>query len=195
MAQRKDFGKDNVIISEKTEKRAKQFLAKDLPYPYTSVAQYEASFNTPVGAEWNSRKVHQRETMPRVIKKVSLLPDYRSCLVTSQRRLADRVGDAIIVYGGMLTMSAGRHHRARAKIILNCLKLATSWTALKWSLWLSPIGACVCHCSTSTISAATRQKLHASPTCPETKADLYILRTLHGQTSRYEILSTPIMAG
>jgi U3 small nucleolar RNA-associated protein 14 len=70
--QRKDFGRDNVIISEKTEKRAKQFLAKDLPYPYTSVAQYEASFNTPVGAEWNSRKVHQRETMPRVIKKVSL---------------------------------------------------------------------------------------------------------------------------
>lgn len=68
---RKDFGKDNVIISEKTEKKAKPFLAKDLPYPYTSVAQYEASFATPTGAEWNSRKVHQRETMPRVIKKVS----------------------------------------------------------------------------------------------------------------------------
>jgi U3 small nucleolar RNA-associated protein 14 len=68
---RKDFGNQKVIITEKKDRKAAQFLVKDLPYPYTSVAQYEASFNSPVGAEWNSRKVHQKETTPRVVKKVS----------------------------------------------------------------------------------------------------------------------------
>jgi U3 small nucleolar RNA-associated protein 14 len=70
-AARKDFGQSNVIISERSERKAKQFLPKDLPYPYTSVAQYQASLAQPVGGEWNSRTAVQRETMPRVIKKVS----------------------------------------------------------------------------------------------------------------------------
>lgn len=69
---RKDFTRSNVIISEKKDKRAHQFLVKDLPYPYTSVAQYERSFDMPLGSEWNSRGVHQRETTPRVIKKVRI---------------------------------------------------------------------------------------------------------------------------
>jgi U3 small nucleolar RNA-associated protein 14 len=60
-----------VIISERSERKAKQFLPKDLPYPYTSVAQYQASLAQPVGGEWNSRTAVQRETMPRIIKKVS----------------------------------------------------------------------------------------------------------------------------
>ena len=67
---RKDFKRTNVIINEKKDKRAHQFLVKDLPYPYTSVAQYERSFDMPLGSEWNSRTMHQRETMPRVVKKV-----------------------------------------------------------------------------------------------------------------------------
>lgn len=67
---RKDAGKTNVIITEKKDKKATNFLPKDLPYPYTSVAQYEASFANPIGGEWNSRAVHQRQTLPRVTKKV-----------------------------------------------------------------------------------------------------------------------------
>lgn len=46
-------------------------MLKDLPYPYTSAAQYEASFTAPVGADWNAIATHQRATMPRVTKKVS----------------------------------------------------------------------------------------------------------------------------
>ncbi|KAL7422121.1 hypothetical protein Q5752_002764 [Cryptotrichosporon argae] len=67
--QRADAGKANVIVSERRDKKAAQFLAKDLPYPYTSVAQYEKSFDAPVGAEWNSRAGFQRGTVPRVVKK------------------------------------------------------------------------------------------------------------------------------
>ncbi|WWC61424.1 uncharacterized protein I303_104008 [Kwoniella dejecticola CBS 10117] len=67
--QRKDFKRSNVIITEKKDKRASQFLLQDLPYPYTSKEQYERSFATPVGSEWNSRSGFQKGTLPRVVKK------------------------------------------------------------------------------------------------------------------------------
>lgn len=69
-ALRKDFTTSNVIITEKKDRKASQFQVKDLPYPYTSIEQFEARFKTPIGSEWNSRGVHQKETMPRVVKKV-----------------------------------------------------------------------------------------------------------------------------
>ncbi|ORY32074.1 Utp14 protein-domain-containing protein [Naematelia encephala] len=83
--QRKDAGKANVIITERHDKRAEQFLVKDLPYPYTSKAQYERAFANPVGGEWNSRVIVQKETLPRVVKKVSLSQNTGSC--TSQADL------------------------------------------------------------------------------------------------------------
>ncbi|KAJ9111641.1 hypothetical protein QFC19_000998 [Naganishia cerealis] len=73
--QRKDFGKANVIINEKKDKKAAKYMLKDLPYPYTSAAQYEASFATPVGADWNAIAAHQRATMPRVTKKPGAIID------------------------------------------------------------------------------------------------------------------------
>lgn len=45
-------------------------MVKDLPYPYTSKAQFERSLDTPVGIEWNTRVGFQRATLPRVVKKV-----------------------------------------------------------------------------------------------------------------------------
>ena len=68
---RHDAKQTNVIISEKKDKKAAAYNVTDLPWPYTSVVQYEQRFNMPLGSEWNARGVHQRETMPRVTKKVS----------------------------------------------------------------------------------------------------------------------------
>ena len=45
-------------------------MVKDLPYPYTSKAQYERSLQTPIGTEWNTRLGFQRGTLPKVVKKV-----------------------------------------------------------------------------------------------------------------------------
>lgn len=99
-SKRKDFESSNVIITEKKDKRAAQFQVKDLPYPYTSVEQYEARFRTPVGSEWNSRAVHQKETMPRVTKKVSPVPYYKVGTI------ADEV-------------AAGSYYRTDPKAVLN----------------------------------------------------------------------------
>lgn len=66
---RADFGKSHVIISEKRDKKAAKYQVKDLPFPYTSKAQYDRSMEMPVGAEWNTRVGFQKATMPKVLKK------------------------------------------------------------------------------------------------------------------------------
>lgn len=43
---------------------------KDLPYPYTSKAQFERAMERPLGVEWNTRVAFQRGTLPKVVKKV-----------------------------------------------------------------------------------------------------------------------------
>lgn len=68
---RADYGKAHVIISEKKDKKAAKYMVKDLPYPYTSKAQFERSIETPLGPEWNTRVGFQRGTLPKVTKKVS----------------------------------------------------------------------------------------------------------------------------
>ncbi|KAF9237059.1 Utp14 protein-domain-containing protein [Melanogaster broomeanus] len=68
---RADYKKAHVIISEKRDKKAAKYLVKDLPYPYTSHAQFERSMDMPIGTEWNTRVGFQRGTLPRVVKKAS----------------------------------------------------------------------------------------------------------------------------
>lgn len=68
---RADYNKAHVIISEKRDKKAAKYQVKDLPYPYTSKAQFERSIDTPLGTEWNTRVGFQRGTLPKVTKKVS----------------------------------------------------------------------------------------------------------------------------
>lgn len=67
---RADYGKAHVIISEKKDKKAAKYMVKDLPYPYTSKAQFEKSLDTPIGPEWNTRVGFQRGTLPKITKKV-----------------------------------------------------------------------------------------------------------------------------
>lgn len=66
---RKDAKLAHVVISERTDKKAKKYLTKDLPYPYTSVKQYEQRLAMPTGAEWNTRGSSREMTMPRVLTK------------------------------------------------------------------------------------------------------------------------------
>jgi len=72
---RADYNKHNIIISEKRDKKAGKYLVKDLPYPYTSKAQFERAMERPLGAEWNTRVGFQRATLPRVVMKPGIIID------------------------------------------------------------------------------------------------------------------------
>lgn len=67
---RADHNKAHVIISEKRDKKAAKYTIKDLPYPYTSKAQFEQNMDTPLGTEWNTRVGFQRGTLPKIVKKM-----------------------------------------------------------------------------------------------------------------------------
>ncbi|KDR81341.1 hypothetical protein GALMADRAFT_239160 [Galerina marginata CBS 339.88] len=72
-ATRADYNKKNIIISEKYDKKARKYLVKDLPYPYTSKAQFEHAMEHPLGVEWNTQVAFQRGTLPRVVKKPGII--------------------------------------------------------------------------------------------------------------------------
>ncbi|KAF8640434.1 hypothetical protein AX17_000099 [Amanita inopinata Kibby_2008] len=70
---RADYNKSNVIISERRDKKAAKYMVKDLPFPYTSKAQFERSMERPLGTEWNTRVGFQRATLPRVVAKPGVI--------------------------------------------------------------------------------------------------------------------------
>ncbi|EFI28742.1 small nucleolar ribonucleoprotein complex subunit Utp14 [Coprinopsis cinerea okayama7 len=70
---RADYNKKHIIISEKRDKKAAKYLVKDLPYPYTSQAQFERTMERPLGTQWNTRVAFQRATLPRVVKKPGVI--------------------------------------------------------------------------------------------------------------------------
>ncbi|KAJ7741584.1 Utp14-domain-containing protein [Mycena maculata] len=70
---RADHNKAHIIISEKRDKKAAKYQVKDLPYPFTSRAQFERSMEAPLGAEWNTRVGFQKGTLPRVVKKMGMV--------------------------------------------------------------------------------------------------------------------------
>lgn len=68
-SQRKDFGKANVIVSERKPK-ADKYLSTSLPFPYTSQSQYEFALSSgTLAPETSTVNSFQRATTPRVIKK------------------------------------------------------------------------------------------------------------------------------
>lgn len=72
-ADRKDAKYDHVIISEKKDKKAAKYMTKDLPYPYTSVKQFEQKLAQPTGIEWNTRGTVKEMTTPRVLTKPGMV--------------------------------------------------------------------------------------------------------------------------
>ena len=67
--QRKDFGKKNVIINEKVNKKTSKYNVSAVPFPFENRQQYERSLRMPIGQEWVTKDTFQRQTKPRVIVK------------------------------------------------------------------------------------------------------------------------------
>ena len=66
---RRDAGMAHVIINEKRDRKSVKYLVKDLPYPYTSAAQFEHALNKPLGREWTTALTHRNAITPSVILK------------------------------------------------------------------------------------------------------------------------------
>jgi len=63
---RKDEGLKHVIINEKRDKKAAQFLLPDVPHPFTSREQYERSIRNPIGKDWNTAQTFQKTVEPQI---------------------------------------------------------------------------------------------------------------------------------
>eukprot|EP00981_Chlorochromonas_danica_P015793 scaffold14461_cov250-Ochromonas_danica.AAC.3 len=63
---RKDYKKQQVILSERRSKSAAKYKLAEVPYPFTSREEYERSLQMPVGEEWNAMPVVSKMTLPEV---------------------------------------------------------------------------------------------------------------------------------
>lgn len=66
---RKDRKLDNVIVSEKSDRKGKKYLAPVLPHGFEKGEEYERSLRQPIGKEWGTKEVVQRNTRPRVVTR------------------------------------------------------------------------------------------------------------------------------
>lgn len=66
---RKDRKLDNVIVSEKSDRKGKKYLAPILPHGFEKGEEYERSLRQPIGKEWGTKEVVQRNTRPRVVTR------------------------------------------------------------------------------------------------------------------------------
>ncbi|XP_076160308.1 U3 small nucleolar RNA-associated protein 14 homolog A [Ptiloglossa arizonensis] len=67
---RKDENKGNVIISEENNPKLKKHQVNELPYPFTSVKDYEASLRMPIGRNFVPENAHRKLIEPTI--KISM---------------------------------------------------------------------------------------------------------------------------
>jgi len=67
---RKDENKGKVIIFEDVNEKLKEHLVSELPYPFTSIKDFEASLRAPVSSTFVPQNAHLRLTQPAVKTKI-----------------------------------------------------------------------------------------------------------------------------
>ncbi|KAJ4438646.1 hypothetical protein ANN_14593 [Periplaneta americana] len=70
VAPRKDANKGSVIINEEKNDKVKVHQVNELPFPFTSVKDFEASIRAPIGNTWIPETAHRRLTKPSVVTKL-----------------------------------------------------------------------------------------------------------------------------
>ncbi|KAH8376444.1 hypothetical protein KR200_003501 [Drosophila serrata] len=86
---RRDDNKDNLYVNEKSCKKAREHKVSSLPFPFRSVADYEASIRAPIGRNFVPETAFRMLTRPSVItlKGQVIEPMNESELVKPDRRL------------------------------------------------------------------------------------------------------------
>ncbi|KAJ2821289.1 hypothetical protein IWW50_004698, partial [Coemansia erecta] len=65
----------SVIINQRQQKSSTKYYASNVPFPYYSSEQYEATMQAPLGKEWNTTKSHSKMIKPRVLTKAGRIID------------------------------------------------------------------------------------------------------------------------
>ncbi|KZV33098.1 hypothetical protein F511_03364 [Dorcoceras hygrometricum] len=73
LKKRKDAHLNNVIVSEKLDKKAERLHTKSLPYPYTSEEVFEQSIRMPIGPEFNPVSAVAALNRPEVVKRAGVI--------------------------------------------------------------------------------------------------------------------------
>lgn len=60
---------DKVILFEDRDKRAAKYLVKKIPFPFKTSKQFDSVHKIPVGKEWNSNRVYQKQIAPEVLTR------------------------------------------------------------------------------------------------------------------------------
>nr|CAD7601348.1 unnamed protein product [Timema genevievae] len=66
-APRRDENKGNVIINQEKDIKVKQHQVSDLPFPFESVKDFEASIRAPIGNNWVPEMAHRKMIRPEVL--------------------------------------------------------------------------------------------------------------------------------
>jgi len=84
---RKDGMLGNIIINENAAEKLKKHQVSDIPYPFTSVSDYQASVRQPIGKNWVPETVFKKLTLPKVVTKTGTIipPLDRSALVNEEK--------------------------------------------------------------------------------------------------------------
>uniref|UniRef100_A0A1I8PSK9 U3 small nucleolar RNA-associated protein 14 homolog A n=1 Tax=Stomoxys calcitrans TaxID=35570 RepID=A0A1I8PSK9_STOCA len=90
---RKDENKEGVYINEGVNKKLRNHLVSDIPFPFTSLKDYEASIRAPIGRNYVTETAFRMLTRPSVItqKGKVIEPMDESELVKKPRKLRNPV--------------------------------------------------------------------------------------------------------
>ena len=69
------FKTNKVAEYEERDKRAAKYLVKKIPFPYKTSKQYDAVHKIPIGKEWNSKRVYQKQIAPEILTRAGEIID------------------------------------------------------------------------------------------------------------------------
>ena len=75
--ERRDAGLKGVVINERKNKKYDAYfkVGAEVPYPFTSREQYEASMRRPLGPEWNTVDGHNKRVQPSIQARAGTVID------------------------------------------------------------------------------------------------------------------------
>lgn len=104
---RRDDNKDRVILYEDSNEKIKSHLVSDLPFPFTSVSDFEASIRAPIGNEFVTQIAHKALTKPPITTKLGTViePMDENNLISSMRTVKPKTKTDIKIHKLMTNKS------------------------------------------------------------------------------------------